>query len=58
MMTMLVATLGLAAGGDVARHRLGFAAPVRDRDRRRLDGGADDEHLPAADAVRLVRAGR
>jgi cobalt-zinc-cadmium resistance protein CzcA len=27
MMTMLVASAGPAAGGDVARHRLGFAAP-------------------------------
>src|SRR5579872_1934009 len=35
MMTMLVATLGLAPGGYLARHRLGFAAPFRDCDCRR-----------------------
>ena len=40
MMTMLVATLGLLPAAHVARHRLGFAAAVRHRDRRRPDGGA------------------
>ena len=44
---------GVAAGGDVARHWLGFAAAVCDRDRGRVDGGADPGHLPAADAVRM-----
>ena len=33
--------LGPAAGGAFARHRLGFAAALRHRDRGRADGGAD-----------------
>ena len=45
MMTMLVATLGPAAGGAFARHRLGFAAAVRDRDCGRLDCGDVAEHF-------------
>ena len=44
------------SGGDFARDWLGFAASFRDRDRGRTDGGADDEHLPAAGAICVVRA--
>ncbi len=47
---------GPGAGGDFARDWLGFAATVRDRDRGRADGGAVDEHLPAAVALCVVRA--
>ena len=43
------------SGGDVARHWLGFATPVCDRDCGRADGGAGDEHLSSARAVYLVR---
>ena len=48
----------LGAGGDVARDRLGFAAAVCHRDRRRTDGGARDEHFPAAVSLRLGGSGR
>ena len=48
---------GPAAGGTVARHRLRFAAAVRDRDRRRADGRHADQHLPAADAYTSGSAG-
>ena len=60
MMTMLVATLGLAAGRSLARHRFRFAAAVRHRHRRRTDCGPGDEHLSAADFLRVDcrRAGR
>ena len=44
---------GTAAGGAVARHRVGFAAAVRHRDRRRADLRPGDEHLSAADSVRM-----
>jgi len=53
MMTMLVAT-----GGHLSRNRLGLAASVRDRNRRRADGGIDDEHIPAANTLRLDRTGQ
>ncbi len=65
MMTMLVASFGLTAGGAIAGHRLGFAAAVRHRDRGRSDRCTDagrlllptlytwfarpDDQLPAAD---------
>ena len=45
-------------GGAVARDRFGFAAAVRDRHCRRLDGRPGLEHLHPADAVRLGRAGQ
>ena len=50
---------GLAAGGDVARDWVGFAAALRDRHRRRSDGrDADHEHLPAARRLYVWVAGR
>ena len=43
------------AGGDLAWHRLRFAAALRDRDRRRTAGGAQHQRLPVADFVCLDR---
>ncbi len=57
MMTMLVATLGSAAGGVVARDRVGFTAAVRDCDCGRADRGVGNECVSAADTVCVDRAG-
>ena len=46
---------GLAAGGAVARHRVGFATAFRHRDRGGADRRAHLGDLPAANAVRLGR---
>ncbi|MGA7237414.1 MAG: efflux RND transporter permease subunit, partial [Bryobacteraceae bacterium] len=61
--TVAFALLGALTGGDArsaacrhfARHRVGFAAALRDRYRGRTDGGDDDEYFPAAVALCLVR---
>ena len=47
--------LRTSAGRIVARHRLRFAAPLRDRHCRRVDGGVAIRRVSAADAVRVVR---
>src|SRR6185369_15851717 len=44
------------AGGDVARHRVGHAAAVRDRDHRRPGVVDAADHAAAADAVRAGRS--
>ena len=54
MMTMLVATLGIVAGGLVACYRLRLAAPIRHCDCRRPDLRFGDEHLFIAHALRLA----
>jgi heavy metal efflux system protein len=46
---------GFAAGGVVARNRLGFTTAVRHRNRGRTDRRAHPGRLSAADAVRLGR---
>ena len=51
MMTMLVATLGLLAGGALSRHRLGFAAAFRHCHRRWSHLRFDNEHFPFANPV-------
>ena len=53
MMTMLVATLGLLAGRDVARHRLRLAKAVCHCHRRRPDGQPASQHLYPANPLRL-----
>ena len=55
MMTMLVATLGLAAGGAVARHRLGLAAALCHRHCRRPDCRPRLEHRNFAHVLCLDR---
>jgi cobalt-zinc-cadmium resistance protein CzcA len=57
MMTTLVATLGLLPAA--ASHGIGSdSAAVRHCHCGRLDGGHDDQHLPAAHALRLGREER
>jgi cobalt-zinc-cadmium resistance protein CzcA len=58
MMTMLVATLGLLAGGVVARYRIGLAAAIRNRHCRRPDLRSDPQHIPAAHILCMDRKGR
>ena len=55
MMTMLVATLGTAARGNLARHRFGLAASLRHRHRRWSHHCARHQHFPAANSVCVDR---
>ena len=55
MMTMLVATLGLLPAALVARHRIGFAAAFRNRNRGRTDFRPPSEHCSVADVLCLDR---